>query len=71
VSARRPLDLAEVAAISLRNEPVYEPLRGDPRFAIVDERLRVAINEQRAKAGLEPISREAWISDPKTLLTKN
>jgi hypothetical protein len=36
-----------------------------------DERLRAYVNAERAKAGLPPISRESWISDPKALLTKN
>jgi hypothetical protein len=33
--------------------------------------MRLAVNRERAKVGLPPISHEAWISDPKTLLTKN
>ena len=43
----------------------------DPRLVAIDERVRVAINTQRVGAGLGAISRNAWISDAKTLLTKN
>jgi hypothetical protein len=57
--------------MSLRYDAVFGWLANDPRFLVIDDRLRAAVNRERAKAGLAPLSREAWISDPKTLLTKN
>jgi DNA-binding SARP family transcriptional activator/TolB-like protein len=70
-SRRNPFQLAHIPAMSLRYDPVFSRLAADPRFSAIDERLRAATNAERAKAGLPPISREAWISNPKTLLTKN
>lgn len=70
-SRARPLELAELPAMSLRYVPLYRPVTRDPRFDLIDERVRAAINREREKVGLPPISREAWISDPKALLTKN
>ena len=66
-----PLDMTHIPAMALRYDPVFRSLVGDPRFAVIEERVRVAVNAERAKAGLAPISKQAWISDPKTLLTKN
>lgn len=66
-----PEQLLMIPAMSLRWAPVYRPLVGDARFEAVDERVRAALNRERGKAGLPPISREAWISDARTLLTKN
>jgi DNA-binding SARP family transcriptional activator/TolB-like protein len=71
LARKSPEQLLFIPAMSLRNMPVFRPLVGDPRFEAVDERARVALNSERAKAGLRPISHEAWISDPSTLLTKN
>jgi hypothetical protein len=71
LSRRSPFELAEIPAMALRYEPAYAWLSNDPRFAAIEDRIRVAINSERAKVGLPPISREAWISDPKALLTKN
>ena len=68
---RRPIDVAHTPAMSIRYDPAFAALRGDPRFEHIDEWLRTTVNSERAKAGLPPISRQAWISDPKTLLTKN
>ena len=70
-SRLHPLDMTHIPAMALRYDPVFRSLVGDPRFAIIEERVRVAVNAERAKAGLPPISKQAWISDPKTLLTKN
>ena len=66
-----PQQLLTIPAMSLRWSPIFRPLAGDPRFEAVDEKVRTVVNKERAKAALPPISREAWISDPKTLLTKN
>ena len=66
-----PLILLTVPAVSLFNNPHYHPLRNDPRLLAADERLRSALNSERRRAGFAPISRENWISDQKTLLTKN
>jgi uncharacterized protein YkwD len=57
--------------MSLRYDPSFAPLAGDRRFPTIDERVRAAVNAERAKAGLSPITRDAWVSDPRTLLTKN
>jgi hypothetical protein len=57
--------------MSLRWSPIFRPLAGDPRFEAVDARVYAVLNKERAKAGLPLMSREAWLSDPKTLLTKN
>lgn len=70
-SRERPFDLAQLPAMSLRYVPMFRPVLRDPRFEVIDERIRTWINAERAKAGLPPISKQAWISDPKTLLTKN
>jgi len=71
LSREVPLILLTVPTMSLFNNPYYQALRHDPRLLTADERLRSALNSERRKAGLAPISRENWISDPKTLLTKN
>jgi 2-oxo-4-hydroxy-4-carboxy--5-ureidoimidazoline (OHCU) decarboxylase len=57
--------------MSLRRDPLLAPLATHPRFAAIDERLRAAINAERAKAGLAPITKDQWISDSRTLLTKD
>ena len=71
LARRRPIALASIPAMSLVYNPAFQAFRNDPRLLASDERLRAATNSERAKVGLPPISREAWISDPKTLLTKN
>lgn len=71
LSREVPLILLTVPAVSLFNNPHYHPLRNDPRLLAADERLRSALNSERRRAGFAPISRENWISDQKTLLTKN
>jgi DNA-binding SARP family transcriptional activator/TolB-like protein len=71
VARERPMGLAAIPAISLRYSPALAFLANDPRLAAIDERVRMAVNVRRSQAGLAPIGREAWISDPKTLLTKN
>ena len=70
-SREAPLIFVTIPAMSLFNHPVYRDLKADPRFFRADERLRTALNLERQKAKLPPISRAAWLSDPKTLLTKN
>ncbi len=70
LSRRSPAALSSVPAMSLVNSPFFRPLKDDPRIIASDERLRAYVNGERAKAGLAPISQQAWISDPKTLLTK-
>jgi tetratricopeptide (TPR) repeat protein len=70
-SKRNPLLLSHIPAIALRYDPTFGWLADDPRFAAVEERLRATINTERGKVGLPPITRDAWISDPHTLLTKN
>jgi hypothetical protein len=57
--------------MALRYDPVFAWLAPDPRFAPIEDRLRTAINGARVKVGLRPLSREAWNSDPRALLTKN
>jgi TolB-like protein len=69
-SRHRPVELTPIPAMALRYDPVFSWLASDRRFPAIEDRLRTAINAERAKVGLPPISREAWISDPKTLLTK-
>jgi hypothetical protein len=66
-----PEQLLQIPAMSLRWIPAYRQLAGDPRFEAVDERVRVTLNGERGKAGLAPISHDAWISNARTLLTKN
>jgi DNA-binding SARP family transcriptional activator/TolB-like protein len=70
-SQHYPLDLTHIPAMALRHDPIFSFLAGDPRFLAVEDRIRAAVNAERAKAGLAPISKQAWIGDPKTLLTKN
>lgn len=71
ISRQRPMALSVIPAMSLRHDPALAWLANDPRFAAIDERVRSAINVRRAQAGLAPISRAGWLSDSKTLLTKN
>ena len=71
LSRRRPLALATVPLMSLVYLPEYQSLRNDPRLLASDERVRAAVNSERAKAGMPAIARSDWLSDPKTLLTKN
>jgi hypothetical protein len=63
--------MAPIPAMALRHDPVFGWLSSDPRFPVIEDRIRLAINAERRKAGLAPISRESWIGDPETLLTKN
>jgi tetratricopeptide (TPR) repeat protein len=70
-SRQRPFRMAPIPAMALRHDPVFGWLSSDPRFPVIEDRIRLAINAERRKAGLAPISRESWIGDPKTLLTKN
>jgi TolB-like protein/DNA-binding SARP family transcriptional activator len=71
VSREAPLVLLPTPTMSLFNNPFYRGLTSDPRFVELDERLRSALNAERRKAGMPPVSRKAWLSDPNTLLTKN
>lgn len=71
LSSEAPLVLITIPSMSLLNSPFYQQLKADHRLLEFDERLRTALNSERQKAGLSPLTREAWISDPKTLLTKN
>jgi len=71
VSRQEPLALNSIPAMSLLGSPYLSGLRHDPRLASIDERIRSSVNVERKKVGLPPISRAAWVSDAKTLLTKN
>jgi hypothetical protein len=71
ITRTRPLALAVLPAMALRYEPVLAPYADDPRFRVAEERIRIAVNRERLVASLPPLSRDAWISDQKTLLTKN
>jgi TolB-like protein/Tfp pilus assembly protein PilF len=71
LSRTKPLQLTLIPGMALRHEPAFAPLATDPRFDAIEDRVRDATNAERAKAGLPPISRSAWISDSKTVLTKN
>jgi hypothetical protein len=57
--------------MSLRHHPAFTPLANQPRLVEIDERLRASVNAERQQSNLPPISREAWISNPKMLLTQN
>lgn len=67
----RPYRLMPIPAMALRYDPIFGRFASDPRFPPIEDRLRLTINAERQRAGLPPVSRESWISDPKTLLTKN
>lgn len=71
LSRRDPLALAYIPATALRYDPCFAPLANDPRFSQIEDRVRIAINRVRQNLGLPPISHRAWVSDSKTLLTKN
>jgi tetratricopeptide (TPR) repeat protein len=71
LSRRNPLMLMYIPAQALRYDPTFAPLASDPRFAVIEDRVRVATNNIRQSFGMPPISREAWASDPRILLTKN
>jgi len=66
-SRRRPFDLIGIPAASIRFDPVFGRLAGDPRFDPIDDRILQAVNRERAKAGLQPLGREAWRSDNLTI----
>jgi len=70
-SKQKPLRMASAPAMALRHDPVFGSLASDPRFPVIEDRIRFAINGERQKAGLVPLSREAWIGDAKSFLTKN
>jgi tetratricopeptide (TPR) repeat protein len=70
-SKRNPFRLLALPAMALRYDPVFGSLASDPRFPAIEERIRIAVNNERAKGGLPAISHVDWISDPATLLTKN
>ena len=67
----KPFRLAPIPMMALRYDPTFGWLASDPRFGEIEDRVRLAINAQRQKAGLPPLSRTSWIGDPKTFLTKN
>jgi TolB-like protein/DNA-binding SARP family transcriptional activator len=69
-SRREPFRFIPIPAAALRYDPSFAWLANDPRFSAIEDRLRVACNGERAKAGLPPINHAAWVSDPKALLTK-
>ena len=71
LSRTRPLQLTHIPAMALRYDPAVGSLASDRRFLLFEDRVRVALNEQRAKLRMAPIGREAWISDSKRLLTQN
>jgi TolB-like protein/DNA-binding SARP family transcriptional activator/Tfp pilus assembly protein PilF len=71
VSRQQPLALDPFPAWSLVHSPYFSAFKDDPRLAQIDERLRSAVNAERKKAGLSPIARAAWVSNPQTLLTMN
>ena len=71
VSRRKPEAIDLLPAMSLRHHPAFAPLAADPGFAAIDERIRASVNAARQQAGLPPLSQAAWISDQRTLLTKN
>lgn len=70
-SRRRPFRITPIPAMALRHDPIFGSLASDPRFAAIEDRVWLAVNAERAKAGLPPVSHEAWIGDAKALLTKN
>jgi hypothetical protein len=63
--------MASIPAMALRYDSVFGWLANDRRFPAIEDRIRLAINAERAKAGMQPLSREAWVADGKSLLTKN
>jgi hypothetical protein len=71
LSRRNPFMLAYIPAMALRHDPAFAALANDPRFDAIEDRVRVAVNGVRQDLGLAPISHEGWISDPKSVLTKN
>ncbi|MBV9527088.1 BTAD domain-containing putative transcriptional regulator [Sphingomonas sp.] len=70
-SRRNPIQLVSIPALALRYDAAFGSLASDARFPAIEDRVRLAVNGERGKVGLPPLSREAWISDPRTLLTKN
>jgi DNA-binding SARP family transcriptional activator/TolB-like protein/tetratricopeptide (TPR) repeat protein len=70
-SKQSPLDLAHIPAMALRYDQTFSWLASDRRFLAIEDRIRQAVNRERAKVGYPPLSRAAWISNPRTLLTIN
>ncbi|QIL02513.1 hypothetical protein G7078_06725 [Sphingomonas sinipercae] len=66
-SRRRPFDLIGIPAASIRFDPVFGRLADNPRFDPIDDRILQAVNRERARAGLQPLSREAWRRDNLTI----
>jgi hypothetical protein len=62
ISRRNPLSLNVIPTMSLLRNPLLASVKADPRLATADERLRSALNRERQKAGLAPLSRQAWIA---------
>ena len=61
ISRRNPLSLNVIPSMSLLRNPLLASLDADPRMAAADDRLRSALNKERQKAGLPPISQQAWL----------
>jgi hypothetical protein len=38
------------------SNPVYDPIRGTPRFNALEKRRLMLVNEERAKLALEPVT---------------
>ena len=49
-------DIDPVEAKVFRAWPVFQPLRGDPRFEAARSKMLQHLNEERAEMGLEPLS---------------
>jgi len=63
VSRQQPFALDPIPAASLLNNPYLASLRRDQRLISIDERVRAAVNADREKIGLRPLSREEWVSN--------
>lgn len=71
IARRNPRDLALLPAQSLTRFPPFASFANDPRLLAVDERVRSAINDDRASLGLAAIDHAHWIGNSESLLTTN
>ena len=55
-----PLAIPRIPTRSMLRDPALASIARDPRFALFDERVRRAVNGERAKVGLRALSTAEW-----------
>ena len=57
-----PLAMPRIPSRSMLRDPALASIARDPRFAVFDDRIRRAVNGERAKLGLRALSTAEWQS---------